>query len=214
MILKNDHNFHAQSGLSLVELLVVIVIIIIVATFALMQRGSANEQFQRQNVSRELKVAFERARFDSVKRRAECADRAKVVVNTNSFTLWTDSDLNGTPESGESMTTTAPANIVISHQGAASLPITLYFNKRGDVDARDASDTAIDPAFYTCNISCSTPTNDTANLILVTQTGTVNLLSGTSSIPSFGVPGGTAVNASIEINDNLLLPSASVAACP
>jgi prepilin-type N-terminal cleavage/methylation domain-containing protein len=214
MTLKNDHNFHAQSGLSLVELLVVIVIIVILATFALMQRGSANEQFQRQNVSRELKVAFERARFDSVKRRAECANRAKVIVDTNSFTLWTDTDLDGTPESGESITTTAPANIVISHHSGVSLPVTLYFNKRGDIDPRDASDTVIDPAFYACNNSCAVPANDNANLILVTQTGTVNLLSGTATIPSFGVSGGTAVNASIEINDNLLLPSASVTSCP
>ena len=60
-----------QAGISLVELLVVIVIIAIVASVALMRRGSANEQFQRQNASRELKTAFERARFDSVKRRAD-----------------------------------------------------------------------------------------------------------------------------------------------
>ena len=52
-----------EAGFSLVEMIVVLVIIGIISTFAFMQRGSANEQFKRQNVARELKVAFERARF-------------------------------------------------------------------------------------------------------------------------------------------------------
>ena len=63
-------NSKSQAGVTIVELLVVCVIIAIIAGFALMQRGGANEQFQRQNVARELKFALERARFDSVKRRA------------------------------------------------------------------------------------------------------------------------------------------------
>ena len=53
-----NYNFGAQEGWSLVELLVVIVIISVVASLALMQRGNANEQFKRQNVARELKVAY------------------------------------------------------------------------------------------------------------------------------------------------------------
>jgi hypothetical protein len=50
---------------------VVISIIAIVAAIALMQRGNSNEQFKRQNITWGLKNAFERARFDSVKRRPE-----------------------------------------------------------------------------------------------------------------------------------------------
>src|SRR5690606_12428047 len=82
------HSPHSlDAGFSFVELMVVIVIIVIVATLALMQRGSANEQFQRQNVARELKVALERARFDSVKRRA--LPPAKVEVRPDRFILTT-----------------------------------------------------------------------------------------------------------------------------
>src|SRR4029079_12806544 len=80
-----------ESGVTLIELLVVIVIIVIVCAIALMQRGSADAQFKRQNVARELKVAFERARFDSVKRRAQASPEARVtvVVDTSSYALTT-----------------------------------------------------------------------------------------------------------------------------
>ena len=79
-IKSNSH----QSGVTLVELLVVIVVISILAGFALLQRGNANEQLRRQNAAQQLKVAFERARFDSVKRRAECdPNKAKVVISAD-----------------------------------------------------------------------------------------------------------------------------------
>ena len=73
-----SYTTQGQDGTTLVEALVVILIISIVAAMAIMNRGSADEQFKRQNLARELKVAFERARFDSVKRRAEGATRARV----------------------------------------------------------------------------------------------------------------------------------------
>ena len=44
------------------ELLMVTVIIAIVAALALMQFGGSKGQFERQNVSQQLKQAFERAR--------------------------------------------------------------------------------------------------------------------------------------------------------
>jgi prepilin-type N-terminal cleavage/methylation domain len=53
----HHHNFKSQRGVTLIELLVVIVIIAVVSAFALMQRGKSNEQFQRQNIARQLKVA-------------------------------------------------------------------------------------------------------------------------------------------------------------
>ena len=74
------HNFKAQGGFSFVELLIVVAIIAVVSTLAFFRMGTANTQFQRQNVARELKVAFERARFDSVRRHAENAGPASVMV--------------------------------------------------------------------------------------------------------------------------------------
>jgi len=93
---KNRHNYHGQSGVTLPELLMVMVIIAVVAGLALMQFGTARDQFRRQNLAQQLKQAFERARFDSVKRRADgVTPYAKVVVNTGSFTLTTDKNGNG-----------------------------------------------------------------------------------------------------------------------
>ena len=208
MISPRHYNCAAQRGVTLTELLIVIIIIGIVSTFALMQRGSANEQFQRQNVARELKVAFERARFDSVKRRAECSGvQAKVVVNATNFTLWTDKDADGTPESSETESTDfSGQNIVVSGPGF-SLPVTVSFNQRGEVTATDGTVSSTNPGFFVCNgVSCpGTPTNGDTNKVYVTQTGTVDLIGGGESLPSFGAAGGTVVGTSDEININLLL---------
>lgn len=206
--MKNDfHKLNEQSGVSLIETLVVVVIIAIVAALALMQRGSANEQFQRQNAARELKVAFERARFDSVKRRArpplndgDPDPRAHVVVNYDSFVLWTDSDGDGIPATGEAVTTTLPAGVVNAKYGGDSLPLTVTFTMRGEATSLST------PQFYVCNISCSSPTDANANIVLVTPTGTVNLLAGGASLPTFGVPTGTNVPVTTGINPDTILP--------
>src|SRR6185503_15583285 len=182
-----------QSGITLVELLVVLIVIAIVAGLALMQRGSANEQFQRQNVARELKVAFERARFDSVKRRAQPAaspspeTRATVVVDTSSYSLTTYTvDSAGVSTPNTQTTDTSGQNVVMEGNGSITLPYTIYYNQRGE--AVDLSGNSISPSFYVCNATCSSPSTSTANLIIVTPTGTVNLLSGSSSVPNFNAP--------------------------
>jgi Tfp pilus assembly protein FimT len=192
------------------ELLVVIVVIAVIAGFALMQRGAANEQLTRQNAAQQLKTAFERARFDSVKRRAECvANKAKVVVNTDSFVLWTDKDLNGTPDADEVESTSISAqNITISGIGI-TLPVTLTFNQRGEVEADDWTLISTFPGLLVCNGTCpDPPTNAYANKVYVTPTGTVNLLGGAEAPPVFGPPGGTSVGTGVEINDSLLLSTA------
>jgi prepilin-type N-terminal cleavage/methylation domain-containing protein len=200
-------NRSQQSGVTLPELLVVCVIIAILAGFALLQRGSTDAQFKRQNAAQSLKEAFERARFDSVKRRAECAaNKSKVVVLADSFQLWTDTDLDGTPENSEMETTSiAGQNIVIN--GISLIPpVTVAFNQRGEVDARDSLTITNSPGFLVCNITCSgTLTNSNANKVFVTPTGTVNMIAGSENPPSFGGPGGSTVGTSSEINDNMVL---------
>jgi prepilin-type N-terminal cleavage/methylation domain-containing protein len=185
---QHFHSIDDQTGVTLVELLVVCVIIAILAGFALMLRGGANEQFQRQNVARELKFAFERARFDSVKRRADAtADRARVVVEAGSFTLATDKNLDGTITTADDFQTNfAVQNIAIAGQGSSSVPMTIYFDQRGEtVDSAGAS---ISAAFYLCNVSCASPGNDDANIVLITPTGTVDMLGGGASVPTFNAP--------------------------
>ena len=200
---RSSYTTQGQDGTTLVEALVVIVIISVVAAFAIMNRGSADEQFKRQNVARELKVAFERARFDSVKRRAEGANQAHVVVDAGTFTLVTDVNQDGdTLDAVDSLTTNfAGQNISISSDGT-SLPVTVTFDKRGETTYTD------DPVFLVCNGSCtfSNDTSANANIVLVTPTGTVNLLPGGSALPTFGVPTITNVSTTAGVNPDVVLP--------
>lgn len=201
---KVTAKLNSQSGVSLVELLVVVVIISIVATLAVMSRGSANEQYQRQNGSRMLKAAFERARFDSVKRRADgTADRplAHVVVRNNGFTLRTYSDdVNSNPVAKDESTNFS-TGVVLAHYNSGLIPMTVTFNRRGETDGGV-------PQFYVCNVSCTSPTSATADLIIVTATGTVNLLGGSSTPPTFSntaLVGSTSNTASI--NEDVIIPT-------
>jgi len=190
-----------QSGITLTELLVVIVVISVLAGFALMQRGAANEQLNRQNVAQQLKSAFERARFDSVKRRAVgSSEEAKVTVTPTSYTLRTyRNDVNGLPV-GADFVTTLPAGIVIGLYDDSELTSQeVTFNMRGETPASPL------PQFRICNLSCSSPTRANSNILIVTPTGTVNLLPGDSSLPTFGVPTVTNVNSNTGINPDVVL---------
>jgi prepilin-type N-terminal cleavage/methylation domain-containing protein len=198
-----------EHGVSLIETLVVVSIITVVASLALMQRGSANAQLQRQNVARELKVAFERARFDSVKRRAEGAGPATVIVNTNSYTLKTDLNQDGMFQSSESVVTNLSAqNITIAGYATMTLPVTITFNQRGEASAVDGGGT-VTPQFYVCNGTCpGTPTTADANVVLITATGTVNLLPGNATPPTFANANVTSITPTtgISINNTVSLP--------
>jgi Tfp pilus assembly protein FimT len=178
------------------ELLVVIVVIAVIAGFALMQRGSANEQLTRQNAAQQLKTAFERARFDSVKRRAvAAAEMAKVTVTPTSFTLTTfNDDVNGLPVAAD-VATTLPAGVVIGlYDGTTLTQQEVTFDMRGETPSAPL------PQFRVCNVSCTSPTNANSNIVIVTLTGTVNLLPGGSSLPVFGVPTVTNVSTNANIN--------------
>ena len=195
--------FDDQTGWTLVELLVVISVIAIVASMALMQRGTTNERLQRQNASRELKVAFERARFDSVKRRADGTGSrpyAYVEVRSNGFTLRTyNDDVNANPVARD-QSLTFPSGVVLTHYSSGTIPMTVTFNRRGETAGGV-------PQFRVCNVSCASPTNATAETILVTPMGTVNLLAGNANIPSFtntALAGSTSNTASI--NDDVIIP--------
>jgi prepilin-type N-terminal cleavage/methylation domain-containing protein len=203
-----------QYGVTLVELLSVIAVIAIISTIALMQFGSSKQQFKRQNVAQELKSAFERARFDSVKRRADSTSiQAKVVIDAGSFTLVTDNNANGSTGDPEDSRTTDFSGQNVSITSTLSLPATVYFNKRGEVT--DSGGVSMSPSFLVCNPSCtisggnSNANSSNASLVLVTPTGTVNLLAGGSAIPTFAAPsplsnvaGSTGIRNDVIINGN------------
>ena len=198
-----EHRISGQQGVSLIEILVVITIISIVAALAFMQMGPANTQFQRQNVARELKVAFERARFDSVKRRAgNGVTPANVVVNANSYMLNTDSNNDGTYET---VTTNLAQNITIAGYTTMTLPVTVTFNARGEASAADING-AVNPQFVVCNGNCSSRGTDNTNIVLVTPTGTVNLLAGNATPPTFANANVTSVSTTTGISNTVSLP--------
>jgi prepilin-type N-terminal cleavage/methylation domain-containing protein len=207
----SSQKWQKQRGVSLAETLIVVVIIAIVASLALMQFAAPNSQFKRQSVARELKVAFERARFDSVKRHAEGAGPATVMVDTNSYTLTTDLNHDGTFQSSESVVKDLAAqNITIEIAGGLviSPPVTVTFDKRGEATAADSEFAVVPPSFYVCNGSCpqlpQTPTSSNADLVLVTPTGTVNLLGGAATPPVFGAP--VVTNPAANISNVVRLP--------
>ncbi len=208
---KRDKNFEGQSGVTITELIIVILLITIVSAIALMQFGSSKEQFRRQNVSHELKVAFERARFDSVKRRALTPNLAKVTVSGTSVTTSTDANGNNTIETADdSVNNFSGQNVTITYTTGNSMtfPVTVTFDKRGEVIAKDAGDVTVNPIFLVCNGTCTSAsaTNSNSNIVLVTPTGTVNLLSGTSSIPTFAAPPVTSISPNTGIKDDVRLP--------
>ena len=197
-LLQNDSR---QSGVTLIELLVVIVIIAVIAGFALVQSGGANEKLTRQNVARDLKTAFERARFDSVKRHADgTVPFATVRVEVTRVTLTTDVNQDGVMDSSDSLVTQLPSGITLAPGTGLTLPLTVSFNRRGEPDVAD-------PTFVVCNGSCDidSDTASNANIIHVTSTGTVSMLPGGSTITTFAappvqtVPGGTSIRSEIYI---------------
>ena len=192
-----------QSGVAYVELLVVIAIIAVVATLALMQWGRSREQFRRQNVARNLKVAFERARFDSVKRRADDTTiYAKVVLlgtsdSATSYKLVTDTNMDSVLTTADEVSTSfgdQQINIYALPGVAMDFPVTVAFNMRGEVIATGAGGGAILPSFLVCNGDCrSGPNSSNSNIVIVTPTGTVNLLAGGGGPPSFDDPSQSGV---------------------
>ena len=193
-----------QSGVTVVELLVVVVVIAVIAGFALIQRGGANEQFNRQNAARELKFAFERARFDSVKRRAEAGGPASVVVENDRFTSSTDTDLD-TPGL-ESIETTLPPNISIARYEGGGGAVTVAFDKRGETTTTGAET----PIFLVCNGTCSADDDaaHNANIVLITATGTVNLLTGGATPQTFTAPPvAPPIGAGTDVNPRVVLPT-------
>ncbi len=209
-MLLAGQNRNAERGLSIVELLIVVVIISIVGGIAVMQTGTPNRQLQRQNVARELKVALERARSDSVKRRATSSGsptldtRARVIITANSYTLVTDNNANGDlilddssiEATDASVISLAGQDIVISGSG------TVLFNQRGEAVLAGGGS----PNFYICNVDCTSPNASNANLLLVTPTGTVNLLAGNGSAPTFANANVQTIPPSNSISNTVALP--------
>lgn len=171
-----------QSGFSLIELLIVLVILGILTAIALANFSEAKVDLQRQAITRELKVYLERARFDSVKRRASIvAEQANLVLTgPSSFSAQIDFNEDRTLSPAEvrvvDFTQRAQTQIVVSNTGL-NYPITIRFNQRGHAIATDNSGATFDPVVFTiCSSSNCTATSPDRTVIALSTSGTVAVL--------------------------------------
>lgn len=188
------------------ELLVVLAIAVILLTFSVAQFGGADNIFKRQNIARELKVSLERARFDSVKRRpSSVADQSKIVIlSSTSYSYTTDFNQNGQiDEPGETRVRDFSGGSGVNFaSNGLYFPITIRFDARGHITATNGAAYDVVPLFYVCNGECtaSTATAANSNIIYVSPTGTVAMLSGSETVPTFANPAVTAINRNTSVN--------------
>jgi Tfp pilus assembly protein FimT len=195
------NNFNSESGISLFEILIVIVITGILVTFAVARFGQSRNNLQRQNVARELKVSFERARFDSVKRRASDVDkRARVTVDATSFDVTLDMNLTGDIEASDTRTVDLTGSDIRIVSANLAFPVTVKFDQRGQIVTTDALGNNVAPKFIICNgCTAATATPQNANVISISPTGTIVMTVFGDSDPTFLNPIVTAVGSGTEI---------------
>src|SRR6185369_12576012 len=149
---------NSQRGVSLIELMVVLVILSILVAFAVMAFGSTRKNLDRQNLAREFKVYLDRARFDSIKRRANvCSDMSRITItNGTSFTVTTDFNQNGQldlPGEIRTFDFSGNTNNVQIVGNGVTLPVTVRFDERGHALLTDCVSTPPPnvPLIYFCD---------------------------------------------------------------
>lgn len=201
-------NITKESGVSIIEVVIVIVIVIVLVTFAIANFRGAGSNLNRQNIAREFKVSLERARFDSVKRRATvCSDMSGVTIDTTSFSTRIDMDNDGRLGNHEvrTMQLNGRSDVMIVPNGVA-LPLTIKFDQRGQAYLNDCDPSSIPtatiPLLYFCNGTCTPDTANAqnSNVIFVSPAGTVAMLYGGESMPTFVAPTVTAIPSNENVN--------------
>lgn len=211
LIKMEKKKFDSERGYSSVELMIVLVITAILVTLALISFGNTQTQFNRQNIARELKVNLERARFDSVKRRAvNTADLAEVkLLSATSFSVKIDTNQNGTLDANETRTINFAGQTTVRLVGNLLVfPITINFDRYGRITAKDGTSPTpqnITPIFTICTNNCTAAnaTASNADVIYVSPSGTVTMLAGGSSQPTFQNPNVSNVSVNSNLNPDI-----------
>jgi prepilin-type N-terminal cleavage/methylation domain-containing protein len=218
--MKNNRT-KLQDGFSIVELLIVLTIVVILSTLAVLQFRSSKTDFERQNITHEFKVYLERARFDSVKRRAVNNNQmSRIILNSSSsFTVNLDFDGNGTldfdnngvvdPSDVRQVNFTQRSSTQILVSDTLNYPVTVRFDQRGHITATDSSGNAVDPVFSICSKNCtgSVQNNSDVSVLSVSTSGTVAILRGgqdPSALPTPAINATPAkVNCYVLVNTNV-----------
>jgi prepilin-type N-terminal cleavage/methylation domain-containing protein len=211
--------FSAQSGMSLLEMIIVLAVGGILVALAVTRMINAQTNMERQNLAREFKVNLERARFDAVKRRAiEITDLTRITISTaTSYKVLIDLNQNGElDEAAEERTVSFGdrSNVQILGENLV-FPVTITFDRFGNTKAINGSNEVISPVFTFCEGECTleTATVANSNIISLSATGTVAMMNGGETLPTFDdptvsdVPTGTAMNEwVVERDDDATLP--------
>lgn len=216
--------FRSQSGKSIIELLIVLVVAGILVTMAITRIGNAQSNLKRQNLAKEFKVNLERARFDSVKRRADNpAEMARITLTSaTAYTVLTDFNQNGSLNDAEARQVNFYGNVRILGTNL-EYPVTIRFDRTGAVTARNASNQPVPLVFTFCEGTCtlSTATVNNSSIISISPSGTVAMLAGGDTIPTFSAPNVSTVNGAAGVNpwvtvveDEIVPPSPSPTATP
>ena len=171
-----------QAGYSLAEVMIVLVVLGILLSLAVVQFGRSRENLDRQNIAREFKVSLERARFDSVKRRAAvCSDMSRVTINSaTSFSVSTDLNQSGSldlPGETQNYDFSGRAGDVNLVGNGVTLPVTIRFDDHGraflqsDCDPSSIPAAAV-PLFYFCQGTCTSATANSVRSLNPFQTFT------------------------------------------
>jgi prepilin-type N-terminal cleavage/methylation domain-containing protein len=214
----NNLEINSQSGKSLLELVIVLAVAAIIVTFAVAQFGSSRRNFNRQNIARELKVSLERARFDSVKRRPSLeSNMARVTIDSaTAFSLMIDLNQNGSVEVSETKQINFPDTEVKIVGETLVFPITIRFNRYGQISATNGIGTEIDlPYFRVCEKCTNATGNATnSNIITISPTGTVAMLNGGESPTTVQNPNVSTISQSEDINSLVTINDGSATPTP
>ena len=205
MEIKDSHRNDA--GFSLIELFVVLLVVGVLITLAVIGFGASVSNLDRQNIAREFKVALERARYDSVKRRpSTCDDMSRVeILSATSFRLLTDTNRNGAIEANEGSTINFTGRSLTEIVGDATLtfPMTIRFDGRGNTSSGPCTaptDTYASTTFCETPCTLATANPENATVIYVSPTGTTTMLAGGESIASVSAPSVSTVDPTVQIN--------------
>jgi Tfp pilus assembly protein FimT len=198
--------FNAESGKSLLEMLIVLAVGGILVSMAVTRMIGAQSNMERQNLAREFKVNLERSRFDAVKRRATTlADMTRITITSaTAYKVLLDLNQNGVLDAAEERTVSFADRSNVKILGTDLVfPVTIRFDRFGNTTTVNASGDTISPVFTFCEGECTleTATVANSNIISLSSTGTVAMLNGGETLSTFEDPTVTTVGTGTGVND-------------
>ena len=198
--------FNAQSGKSLIEMLIVVAVGTILMAMAVTRMINAQSNLERQNLARELKVNLERARFDAVKRRATTlTDMTRITITSaTAYKVLLDLNQNGVLETSEERTVSFGDRSSVKILGTNLVfPVTIRFDRFGNTTTVNNNGDTIAPVFTFCEGVCTLETANitNSNIISLSSTGTVAMLNGGETLPTYSNPTVTTVGTGTSVNN-------------